>query len=160
MLPVTVLAQAPPAAGVPQTDEEKTLYAVGLVMARSLRQFDLSAAELEFIRRAIADAQAGKPAVDLDEWGPKIQALVTARGERIVGREKEASAAYLAKAAAEAGALRTESGIVYIESAAGTGVSPTPPIASRCTTVAPSSMAPSSTAPTPGTSPPCFRWGA
>ena len=57
--------------------------------------------------------------------GPKIQALVTARGERIVGREKETFAAYLTKAAAEAGALRTESGIVYIESAAGTGVSPT-----------------------------------
>jgi FKBP-type peptidyl-prolyl cis-trans isomerase FkpA len=124
LLPVTVLAQAP-AAGVPQTDEEKTLYAVGLVMQRSLRQFDLSAAELEFIRRGIADAQVGKPIVDLDEWGPKIQALVNARGERVVGREKEASAAYLAKAAAEAGAVRTESGIVYTESAAGTGVSPT-----------------------------------
>jgi len=120
LLPTAVFAQAP------QTDEEKTLYAVGLVMQRSLKQFDLSAAELEIIRRALADAQAGKPAVDLDEWGPKIQALVAARGERIVGREKEASAAYLAKAAAAAGAVRTDSGIVYTESAAGTGVSPTP----------------------------------
>jgi FKBP-type peptidyl-prolyl cis-trans isomerase FkpA len=125
LLPVTALAQAPPGAGVPQTDEEKTLYAVGLVMQRSLRQFDLSPAELEFIRRGLADAQAGKPAVDLDEWGPRIQALVNARGERLVGREKEASAAYLAKAAAEAGAFRTESGIVYTESAAGSGASPT-----------------------------------
>src|SRR6188472_2916898 len=98
LLPVTVLAQAPPAAGVPQTDEEKTLYAVGLVMQRSLRQFDLNAAELEIIRRAIADAQAGKPALSLDEWGPKIQALVNARGERILVREKDAAAAYLAKA--------------------------------------------------------------
>ena len=70
LLPTAVFAQAP------QTDEEKTLYAVGLVMQRSLKQFDLSAAELEIIRRALADAQAGKPAVDLDEWGPKIQALV------------------------------------------------------------------------------------
>jgi FKBP-type peptidyl-prolyl cis-trans isomerase FkpA len=110
---------------VPQTDEEKTLYAVGLVMSRSLRQFDLSAAEVEFIRRAIADAQAGKPAVDVDEWGPKIQALVTERGARIVAREKETSAAYLAKAATAAGAFRTESGIVYTETAAGAGVSPT-----------------------------------
>src|SRR6185369_15994040 len=68
---------------------------------------------------------AGTPTVDLDEWGPKIQALVTARGERIVGREKAVSAAYLAKAATAAGAVRTESGIVYTESAAGSGVSPT-----------------------------------
>ena len=125
LLPATVLAQAPPAAGVPQTDEEKTLYAVGLVMARSLRQLDLNAAELEFVRRAVADALAGKPAVDLDEWGPKIQALVNERGARLVVREKEVSAGYLAKAAAETGAVRTESGIVYIESAAGTGASPT-----------------------------------
>ncbi|HET9011418.1 MAG TPA: FKBP-type peptidyl-prolyl cis-trans isomerase, partial [Gemmatimonadaceae bacterium] len=111
--------------GVPQTDEEKTLYAVGLVMARSLRQFDMNPAEVEFIRRAIADALAGKPAVGLDEWGPKIQALVNERGARIVAREKEAAAAYLAKAAAAAGAVKTESGIVYTETTAGTGVSPT-----------------------------------
>jgi FKBP-type peptidyl-prolyl cis-trans isomerase FkpA len=125
LLPAAAFAQAPSAAGVPQTDEEKTLYAVGLVMSRSLRQFDLSAAELEFIRRAIGDAQAGKPAVDIEEWGPKIQALVTERGARVVAREKEASAAYLAKAATEAGAFRTETGIVYTETAAGTGISPT-----------------------------------
>ena len=125
LLPASVLAQAPPAAGagVPQTDEEKTLYAVGLVMARSLKQFDLNPAEVEFVRRAIADAITGKPAVDLDEWGPKIQALVNERGARVVAREKETSAAYLAKAAA--GAVKTESGIVYTETTAGTGASPT-----------------------------------
>jgi FKBP-type peptidyl-prolyl cis-trans isomerase FkpA len=126
LLPATVFAQTPSTAGVPQTDEEKTLYAVGLVMQRSLRQFDLSAAELDIIRRAIADAQAGKPAVDLDEWGPKIQALVSARGARLVAREKESSASYLAKAAAGAGAIKTDSGIVYTETTAGTGASPTP----------------------------------
>jgi FKBP-type peptidyl-prolyl cis-trans isomerase FkpA len=126
LLPATALAQAPPSgAGVPQTDEEKTLYAVGLVMQRSLRQFDLSPAELEFIRRALSDALAGTPAVDLDEWGPKIQALVNERGARIVAREKESSAAYLTKAAAEPSAVRTDSGIVYIETLAGTGAVPT-----------------------------------
>src|ERR1041384_125270 len=52
LLPATAFAQAP-AAATPQTDEEKTLYAVGLLMARSLRQFDLSAPEIEVIRRAI-----------------------------------------------------------------------------------------------------------
>jgi len=119
LLPSTTFAQAP------QTDDEKTLYAVGLVMQRSLRQFDLSAAEMEIIRRALSDAQAGKPAIDLDEWGPKIQALVSARGERLVGREKEKSAAYLAKAAGATGAVKTDSGIVYTETAAGTGPSPT-----------------------------------
>jgi FKBP-type peptidyl-prolyl cis-trans isomerase FkpA len=126
LLPATAFAQAPPAApGTPQTDDEKTLYAAGLVLARSLKQLDLSTAEMEVVRRAIADAHAGKPALDLDEWGPKIQDLATARGARIVVREKETSAAYLAKAAAATNAFRTESGIVYTETTAGTGASPT-----------------------------------
>jgi FKBP-type peptidyl-prolyl cis-trans isomerase FkpA len=124
LLPATVLAQAPPAGGMPQTDDDKTVYAAGLVLARSLRQFDLSPQEIEVVRRAIADALAGKPAVDLDEWGPKIQALVTARTARLVERQKEASAAYLVKAAAATGAVKTDTGIVYTETGAGTGASP------------------------------------
>ena len=126
LLPAIASAQAAPAAaGTPQTDDEKTLYAAGLVLARSLKQLDLSAAELEVVRRAIADAHAGKPVLDLDEWGPKIQELANARGARVVAREKETSVAYLTKAAAAANAIRTDSGIVYTETTAGTGASPT-----------------------------------
>ncbi len=125
LLPATVLAQTTAAAsGTPQTDDEKTLYAVGLVLSRSLRDFDMSPTELEVVRRAIADAYAGKPALDLDEWGPKIQALANLRGERILAREKEAGAAYLTKAAAGANAVRTDSGLVYVETSPGSGTSP------------------------------------
>ena len=125
LLPATVLAQTPAAAtGAPQTDEEKTLYAVGLVLSRSLREFDLSPSELEVVRRALADAHAGKPAIDIEEWGPKIQALANLRGERVVAREKEAGAAYLVNAAAAANSLKTDSGIVYTETAPGTGAAP------------------------------------
>jgi len=126
LLPAIAFAQAPSNTGAPQTDEEKTLYAVGIIMERSLRQFDLSPAELAVITRAVADAKAGKPAISLDEWGPKIQELANARGARIVAREKETSSAYLAKASTEAGAIKTDSGIIYKETAAGTGPSPMP----------------------------------
>ena len=126
LVPATLLAQTPaPTAGTPQTDDEKTLYAVGLVLSRSLKEFDLSASELDVIRRALADAYAGKPAIDLDEWGPKIQALANLRGARVLTKQKEAGAAYLTKAAAAASAIKTDSGIVYTETAAGTGVTPT-----------------------------------
>jgi FKBP-type peptidyl-prolyl cis-trans isomerase FkpA len=125
-MPATLLAQTPATtAGSPQTDDEKTLYAVGLVLSRSLKEFDLSASELEVIRRALADAHAGKPAIDLDEWGPKIQALATLRGARLVVKEKESGAAYLTKAAAAPNAIKTDSGIVYVETAAGSGAMPT-----------------------------------
>ena len=125
LLPSAVFAQAAPAPGTPQSDDEKTVYAAGLVLARSLGQFDLSPQEVEVVRRAIADALAGKPALDLDEWGPKIQGLVTVRTARLVVRQKEQSAAYLTKAAAGAGAVKTESGIIFTEATAGTGASPT-----------------------------------
>jgi FKBP-type peptidyl-prolyl cis-trans isomerase FkpA len=125
LLPSTLFAQTPaPAAGAPQTDEEKTLYAVGLLLSRSIREFDLSPAEIEVIRRAISDGYAGKPAIDLEEWGPKIQALANARGERLITKEKAAGAAYLTKAAAAATAVKTDSGLVYVQTTAGTGASP------------------------------------
>ena len=115
---------AAPAAPAPMTDEDKTIYALGLLMQRSLGQFDLSAAELEIVKRALTDAAAGKPAVELNEWGPKIDPLVASRKARVATREKTASAAYLVKAAGEAGAVKTESGLVYREISAGTGASP------------------------------------
>ena len=126
LVPATLLAQTPATTpGAPQTDDDKTLYAVGLVLSRSLKDFDLSPSELEVVRRALADAYAGKPAIDLDEWGPKIQALANLRGARLVVKQKEAGAAYLTKAAAAANAIKTDSGIVYTETAAGTGATPT-----------------------------------
>jgi len=122
-LPVILMAQAPPPS---MTDDEKTIYALGLSVSRSLAQFDLSPAEIELVRRALADAAAGKPAVDLNTWGPKIQPLAQARSSKVAQREKTASAAYLAKAAAESGAVKTDSGLIYREVKAGAGESPKP----------------------------------
>jgi FKBP-type peptidyl-prolyl cis-trans isomerase FkpA len=108
------------------TDEQKTIYALGLIVQRSLRSFDFDAAELELVKRAITDASNGRPALPLDEWGPKVQPLAQARGQRVTAKEKAASAAYLATAAAAAGAVRTETGIVFTDLTEGTGASPTP----------------------------------
>ena len=122
------MAQAPPPkppeASASMTDDEKTIYALGLSVSRSLAQFDLSPAEIELVRRALADAAAGKPAVDLNTWGPKIQPLAQARAFKVSEREKAASTAYLAKAAAESGAVKTDSGLIYREIKAGAGESP------------------------------------
>lgn len=106
------------------TDEEKTIYALGLSIARSLSPFDLSAHELEIVRQALKDAAAGKPALDLNTWGPKIEPLAQSRGTHVAEREKAASQAYLEKAATGPGAVKTDSGLVYRELRAGTGPSP------------------------------------
>jgi FKBP-type peptidyl-prolyl cis-trans isomerase FkpA len=115
---------AVPAKPKEMTDEQKTIYALGLSMSRSLKPFDLSPAEIDLIKQALVDAAAKKPAVDLDTWGPKIQGLAEARGVIATQKEKANSAAYLAKAATEPGAIKTDSGIVYKELTPGTGASP------------------------------------
>jgi FKBP-type peptidyl-prolyl cis-trans isomerase FkpA len=99
------------------TDDQKIIYALGLSIYRSLGQFSLTPVELQIVKRAINDAEAGKPAEDLQTWGPKIQTFAQER-------QKAASDEVLAKAAAEPGAEKTGSGLIYRELAPGTGASP------------------------------------
>jgi FKBP-type peptidyl-prolyl cis-trans isomerase FkpA len=99
------------------TDDQKTVYALGLSISKNISIFNLSPAELELVKKAMSDAAAGKPALDLDTQGPKIQPFLDAR-------TKAASAAFLAKAAAQPGAVRLPSGVIYKEERAGSGPSP------------------------------------
>lgn len=122
LLPAVLLAQAP--APKPMSEDDKVIYSLGLSIYRSLGQFDLSPAELEVVKQALTDAAAKKPAVDLETYGPKIDAFAGERSARVAGREKAASSAFLAKAAAEPGAVKTESGLIYKELKAGTGDNP------------------------------------
>jgi FKBP-type peptidyl-prolyl cis-trans isomerase FkpA len=124
LLPAILLAQAP--APKPMTDEDKIVYSLGLSVYRSLGQFDLSPAELEIVKQALTDAAANKPAVDINTYGPQIEGFGSARTSRVASREKATSAGYLTKAAAEPGAVKTESGLIYKELKAGTGDSPKP----------------------------------
>src|SRR5688572_293491 len=117
-------AKAPVPVVTPLTDDQKIIYTLGLLLERSLEPFDLSAAELDIVKRAMTDAALKKPAVEVDEWGPKIESFAKVRAERVVAREKVASTAYLAKAATETGAVQTASGLVYRDVFAGTGGSP------------------------------------
>ena len=123
LFPAILLGQATQAPPL-TTDDEKTIYSLGLTIYRSLSQFDLSPAELEIVKRGMSDAAANKPAVDLNTWGPKIQALATGRQGKVAEREKAAAKPYLDKAAAEPGAVKSDSGLIYSELKPGTGDSP------------------------------------
>ncbi|MBV9759955.1 MAG: FKBP-type peptidyl-prolyl cis-trans isomerase [Acidobacteriaceae bacterium] len=119
---------APPTQSTAQatsmTDEQKTIYALGLSIYRSLGPFNLSPGELAIVEKAMSDASSGKPALELNEWGPKIQPFAQTRAAAGVEKEKAASEAFLAKAAEEQGAIKTDSGLVYRELRPGTGASP------------------------------------
>jgi len=124
---VLVLAGAAGAAGPElKTDEQKTLYALGLVIARNLASFYLTAADLKVVEAGIADGilKTEPKAADLETWGPKIQVLATARAAIAAVAEKKASQAFLDKAAAEQGAVKTASGLIVTPLKPGDGASP------------------------------------
>ena len=123
---VLVGASAAAAAGPePKTDEQKTLYAVGLAVSRSLIPFNFTEAELEFVKAGISDGVAGKePKVDLVTYSPKIQELQKTRMSAVAAVEKKAGQAYLDKAAAEKGATKTASGLIITTIKPGNGATP------------------------------------
>ncbi|MDY7225207.1 FKBP-type peptidyl-prolyl cis-trans isomerase [Hyalangium rubrum] len=117
---------SPATASQPQTEDQKTLYALGLTLGRSISVFNLTPEELEYVRAGIYAQQKGEtPAVDIQEYGPKLQALATSRQSTKASGEKEKSKAYLDKVAQEVGSVKTESGLIYQELKGGTGTSPT-----------------------------------
>jgi FKBP-type peptidyl-prolyl cis-trans isomerase FkpA len=122
--PATPAAPKPAAAGAPTTEDDKIIYAVGLSIYRNLSQLDLTPAEVEIVKKAIGDAAQGKPAVDIEVYGPQINTLASARASRVTARTKASSAEYLTKAAREPGAVKSDSGMIYKELTPGTGVSP------------------------------------
>jgi FKBP-type peptidyl-prolyl cis-trans isomerase FkpA len=115
-----------PAKPAPMTEEQKTIYALGLSIAHSISRFDLSPAELDIVKKALTDAAANKPAVEIETYGPKIADLQKDRAARVAAKEKAESQAYLAKASAQPGVVKTDSGLLYKETQAGTGDSPKP----------------------------------
>lgn len=123
--PVAAHAAAPKA-GAPQTEDEKTLYALGVLLSGNLDSFALSDAEFNQVRAGITDGFHHR-ANDADAvtYEPKLQALLRSRAVVVAQREKAAGEAYYAKAAAETGARKTASGLLYIPITEGTGAAPT-----------------------------------
>jgi FKBP-type peptidyl-prolyl cis-trans isomerase FkpA len=124
--PATHTPAKPRTAAAPAltTDDQKTIYALGVSMYQSIQPFDLSPAELAIVKRAFSDAAAGKPAIDVEAFQPKIGALRNARASAVAAKQKTASLAFLAKAATAPGAVKTDSGMIYRELRPGTGASP------------------------------------
>ncbi|MGH7860206.1 MAG: FKBP-type peptidyl-prolyl cis-trans isomerase [Candidatus Binatia bacterium] len=108
-----------------QSDEQKTLYVLGHTMSRGLGSLGLTEAELEVVKSGLADGVLGRePKVPLDTYGPKIQEFATKRMAATAEVEKKASREYLDEAAKKKGAVRTDSGLVMTELAAGKGEKP------------------------------------
>jgi len=112
--------------GALATDDDKTLYAIGLVLGQQVGDFKLTAPEFEFVSMGFKDAVLGnEPKAALDEYGPRIQVLMQNRMQAGSAAEKQASDAWVAEQAALPGAQRSATGVVVIPISEGTGANPT-----------------------------------
>lgn len=109
----------------PKTDEQKTLYAIGLAISGSLATFNLNKSELDMVKAGMTDGVLHKkPKVDVNEYRVKIQDLQKTRLASVAESEKKAGKAFADKLAAQKGATRTKSGLVFNDLKKGTGASP------------------------------------
>ena len=108
------------------TDQDKTLYAIGLVLGQQVNDFKLTAGEVDIVSQGLKDAVLGvEPKAALDEYGPRIQGLMQERMAAVSAAEKQASDAWVADQAKLPGAQRSASGVVVIPMTEGTGANPT-----------------------------------
>ena len=110
-----------------KTDDDKTLYALGLVISNQLASFKLTPAELELVKAGLTDGTLKKKAlVELETFGPKIKPLAEGRLAASAVEEKKKGKAFLETIAAKPKIKKTASGLLMETIAEGTGKSPEP----------------------------------
>jgi FKBP-type peptidyl-prolyl cis-trans isomerase FkpA len=113
------------APAAPVSEVDKTMYTLGIALGSDLKRLELTEAEVDMVSIGLKDAILGKePAVNREEYTEKLNTLARERMMAAVAREKEAAAAYVSAQAALEGARQSDSGVVYIEHAAGEGPKP------------------------------------
>jgi FKBP-type peptidyl-prolyl cis-trans isomerase FkpA len=126
-LALLLIAASPLAAAGPElkTDDQKTLYALGLALSQSLSVFALSDKELDLVKEGLTDGVlVHEHKVEVQPYMQRIQDFQRARMAAAAGIEKKSGEVFLAKAASEKGATKTSSGIVITTIKPGTGASP------------------------------------
>jgi FKBP-type peptidyl-prolyl cis-trans isomerase FkpA len=101
-----------------ETEEQKTLYALGVILGRNVKSFALSTEELAIVKGGLTDTvTAAKPQVEFETYLPLVRELGISRAEK-KGQE------FADNVAKEDSATKTESGIVMRVIKPGSGESP------------------------------------
>ena len=108
-----------------ETEDQKTLYALGLVVGRNLKSFALSPEELAIVKAGLTDAATdAKSQVELETYGPLIGQLEAKRASAGAADAKKKGQEFADNVAKEDNAAKTDSGIVIRTIKPGTGASP------------------------------------
>src|SRR5262245_6555822 len=115
----------------PKTEDEKTLYAVGVFLARQVEVFNLNDHELDLVTTGMRDVLLKrKPSAELNKVleaaRPGMGTLARNRAMAGAAKQKEKDKTALEAAAKEPGAVKTPSGLVMRTTKPGTGATPQP----------------------------------
>jgi len=117
---------------LPDSDEGKTVYALGVNIAKQVGgelKGILTPEEIEFVTQGFTDSMMDKVADDkalLMQYGPALNELLTSRAGKAVTAEKEKGKDYIASFLLKSPkAVQTASGLVFNEILAGIGAQPT-----------------------------------
>src|SRR5205809_7959635 len=92
------------------TEDQKTLYALGLLLGNNIKPFALTPDELAIVKAGLNDgATDAKPQVDLTAYGPKVNELAQKRAAAGAGDAKKQGEEVADRVAKEPGATRTAS---------------------------------------------------
>ncbi len=117
---------APVSVGAPTNDTDRTLYALGVFHGQRLQQFNLTPRESAMVARGMQDQiNNGRTSVNMREMMPRLQELADTRSRQAQQENVRRGTEFATRAAAETGAQRTATGLVYRSLTEGTGASPT-----------------------------------
>ncbi len=108
------------------SDDDKTIYAIGVDMGTKLKTLDLSKKEMAVLKMGIDDGadENSKPKVEPREFLAKVGDLIRGRQKAFADKEKKEATAFLEKAAGMDKAEKTDSGLIIVSTEEGAGESP------------------------------------
>jgi len=110
-----------------ETDDQKTLYALGLLLGGNIKTFALTPDELNIVKAGLTDAVTNaKPQVEIDTYGPKVNELAQKRASAGADDAKKKGQEFADKVAGQKDAKKLPSGVIVRTITPGTGASPTP----------------------------------
>jgi len=109
----------------PESEDDKAFYTLGYFVMKRASEFQLDDREREMVLAGARDALSGGEAVvDVETYQQRLATLFRERQSRGAEGEQLASQTWIDEQAEKPGAVRTPSGLVYVETQAGDGARP------------------------------------
>src|SRR2546428_10655878 len=104
------------------TEDQKALYALGILLGKNIKPFALKPEELAIVKAGLTDAVTDrKPQIEIETYGPKVNELAQKRAAAGADDAKKKGQEFVEKVSKEKDATKTVSGIVIRTITAGAG---------------------------------------